>query len=88
MDPKLLGTKGIATRNKDATRGAPGLTTRNKKLLGAKKGIAKRDVGPRKDACAPRTQWFLHVFLPKLSEPFLAASALPVVALKLANYCN
>ena len=29
---KLVGTKGIATRSKDATR-APGLTTRNKKLL-------------------------------------------------------
>ena len=29
----------IATRSKDATRGAPGLTTRNKKLLEAK-GIA------------------------------------------------
>ena len=38
MDPKLLGTKGIATRNKDATRGAPGLTTRNKKLLGTIRG--------------------------------------------------
>ena len=37
---KLLGTKGIATRSKDATR-APGLTTRNKKLLGTK-GIATR----------------------------------------------
>ena len=33
---KLLGAKGIATRNKDATRGAPGRTTRSKKLLGAK----------------------------------------------------
>ena len=29
-------TKGIATRSKDVTRGAPGLTTRNKKLLGTK----------------------------------------------------
>ena len=38
---KLLGTKGIATRSKDATRGAPRLTTRNKKLLGTK-GIATR----------------------------------------------
>ena len=41
---KLLVTKGIATRCKDATRtllGAPGLTTRNKKLLGTK-GIASR----------------------------------------------
>ena len=28
----LLVTKGIATRSKDATRGAPGLTTRSKKL--------------------------------------------------------
>ena len=27
---KLLVTKGIATRSKDATRGAPGLATRNK----------------------------------------------------------
>ena len=32
----LQGTKGIATRSKDATRGASGLTTRNKKLLGAR----------------------------------------------------
>ena len=30
---KLLGAKGIATRSKDATNGAPGLTTRNKKLV-------------------------------------------------------
>ena len=30
---KLLGTKGIAIRSKDAS-GAPGLTTRSKKLLG------------------------------------------------------
>ena len=37
---KLLVAKGIATRSKDATRGAPGLTTRNKKLL--TKGIATR----------------------------------------------
>ena len=29
----LLVAKGIATRNKNATRGAPGLTTRSKKLL-------------------------------------------------------
>ena len=27
---KLLGAKGIATRNKDATRGTPGHTTRSK----------------------------------------------------------
>ena len=31
---KLLGAKGIATRNKNATNGAPGRTTRSKKLLG------------------------------------------------------
>ena len=30
---KLLGAKGIATRSKNATSGAPGLTTSNKKLL-------------------------------------------------------
>ena len=30
---KLPGAKGIATRSKDATFGAPGLTTRSKKLL-------------------------------------------------------
>ena len=30
---KLLVAPGIATRSKDATRGAPGLTTSNKKLL-------------------------------------------------------
>ena len=38
---KLLGTKGIATRSKDATR-APGRTTRNEKLLGAP-GLATRN---------------------------------------------
>ena len=38
----LLVAKGIATRSKDATRGAPGLTTRNKKLL-VTKGIATRN---------------------------------------------
>ena len=27
--------KGIATRSKDATRGAPGIATSNKKLLGS-----------------------------------------------------
>ena len=36
----LLGAKGIATRSKDATFGAPGLTTRNKKLLGTKEDFA------------------------------------------------
>ena len=30
---KLLGTKGITTRSKDATRGVPSITA-NKKLLG------------------------------------------------------
>ena len=30
----LLGARGIASRSKDATNGAPGLTTRNKMLLG------------------------------------------------------
>ena len=33
----LLVTKGIATRSKDATRGAPGLTTRSKDAA-SKKG--------------------------------------------------
>ena len=37
---QLLGAKGIATRSKDATKGAPGRTTRNKKLLGAKGTLA------------------------------------------------
>ena len=41
-DKKLLGTKGIATRSKDATRGAPGLTTRNKRTLLVTKGGATR----------------------------------------------
>ena len=30
---KLLVTKGIATRSKEATRGAPGITTSNKRTL-------------------------------------------------------
>ena len=34
----------MATRSKEATRGAPGLTTSNKKLLGAK-GMATRSWG-------------------------------------------
>ena len=39
---KLLVTKSIATRSKDATRGAPGPTTSSNKLLGAK-GIGTRN---------------------------------------------
>ena len=35
----LLVTKGIATRSKDATIGAPGLTTSNKRTLLATKGM-------------------------------------------------
>ena len=35
----LLGTKGIATRSKDATRGAPGLTT----VLGTRTDSGKDD---------------------------------------------
>ena len=31
--PLLLGTKGIATMTKDATRGTPGIATSHKKLL-------------------------------------------------------
>ena len=36
MDRERPVAKGIATRSKDATRGAPGLTTRSKKLLVAR----------------------------------------------------
>ena len=39
---KLLGTKGIATRSKDAANIAPGLTTSNKRTLLVTKGIATR----------------------------------------------
>ena len=39
---QLLGTKGIANRSKDATRGGPGLTTSYKKLLGTKGIIFSR----------------------------------------------
>ena len=34
LGKKLLGAKGIATRNKRTLLGAPGRTTRSKKLLG------------------------------------------------------
>ena len=43
----LLGAMGIATRSKDATRGAPGRTTRNKKLVGRPSLVGFLTVQPR-----------------------------------------
>ena len=42
---KLLVTKGIDTRSKDATNVAPGLTTRSKKLQGARSFLGNRFTG-------------------------------------------
>ena len=40
VDKKLLVTKGIAARNKNATNGAPGLTTSNSEALLSDKGTS------------------------------------------------
>ena len=50
----MTSNKGIATRSKNATRGAPGLTTRNKKLLAASIGNTHAvKICEARDLCEP-----------------------------------